>query len=280
MPSEPIRVFVDESGDPGTGGSGRSTRWLVLGAVAELGPHGSFDAFAAELQLALQQHRSAGPVHFGKLTARAKIPVYVRLASVPGIAIVVASDTTALRPASALRDPRRHYRYAVRFVVERASQLGAALKRPIEVTFEQSQHVDIGSVRDYLSLIRSEPQSRGWSAMKWEWIDVGDIRMASKQDQSPLWLADGVAHAYFQALEAEPITGGPVAVYGDVLQPLLWRGPSDAGIDGHGFTFLPTTSTEEFVKEFPHIRMWIRRQMQVAPLLWNYAPKRHRAEGG
>ena len=66
-------MYVDESGDPGAGGEGRSTRWLVFAGVAALARDDALRDFAIELRHdVMQQPRRSGPIHFAKLSGAKK----------------------------------------------------------------------------------------------------------------------------------------------------------------------------------------------------------------
>lgn len=261
-----LRVFVDESGDPGPGGEGRSTRWLVFAGVAAIGADDDLRHFATELRwTVMQQPGRAGPLHFSKLSGAKKLPAFMRLAAAPMQVIVAAADTTNAAEAPGLQDPQNQYRFALKYVIERASWLAEMQQRPLELVIEQSAHVSIESVREYVARLRRNPHSGRFG--RWKWVDESRIRMAGKDDQPQLWLADGAAHAFFQALEDDPIAGEPVPIYADLLQPLLWPGADGRGIQWNGFTFIPTQRTGDFVQEFPWIKRWIVEQEQVTGAL-------------
>ena len=259
---------MDESGDPGTGG--RGTRWLVLAAAAETGAPG--ELLSSIEAINVQRGRSADALlHFAHIrSAAAKHAAYVSLSQAPFTTIVVASDTRTTRGGRTFGrgNPQFHYRYALRYVLERASQMAWNSGRELEFVIEESSHFDLEAFRDYVDLLRTRSVGRD-SDMRWDVIASERIRTASKSEDSLLGVADGVAHAYFLALERDQRSRLVMPTYGDMLQPRLWRGPADGPILRSGFTFIPSSETGRYLLEFPHVREWTVEGIQVAPLLWH-----------
>lgn len=260
-------MYVDESGDPGPGGEGRSTRWLVFAGVAALARDDALRDFAIELRHDVtQQPHKPGPIHFAKLSGAKKAPAFMRLATAPMIIMIVAADTTNAPEAPGLRDPQNQYRFALKYLIERASWLAERRGQPLELLIERSAHVSIESIREYVSRLRQNPHAGQF--MRWPHVDEEKIVMAAKEDEPALWLADGAAHAFFQALERDQIAGAPISIYADLLQPLLWRGPDGQRILQNGFTFVPVQRTGDYLGEFALVNRWVRLQEQAGARLW------------
>lgn len=266
--SDVLTVRVDESGDAGTGG--RGTRWLVLAAAAETGAPG--ELLSSVEAINVQRGRNADALlHFAQIRSGvAKHAAYIALSQAPFTAIVIASDTRTIRGGRTFGrgNPQFHYRYALRYMLERASQMAWISGRELEFVIEESSHFDLESFQEYVDLLKARSVG-GDSRMRWDVIASERIRTASKSEDPLLGVADGVAHAYFLALEPDQRSRIVMPAYGDMLQPRLWRGPTDGPILRSGFTFIPTPETEHYLLEFPHVRKWAVEGIQVAPLLWH-----------
>ena len=263
--SDLLTVRVDESGDAGTGGKG--TRWLVLAAIAETGEPGELSAAVEEIRHRLGLS-SAAALHFSRIRrASDRYGAYLALARAPFSAVVVAADSHATYPDSGLNEPAVYYRHALKFVLERASQLAAAQERMLEFVIEEAGHFSLPEFHDYLRRIRMSASSR--DRTDWDVVDIDLIRTARKDEDLLLGVADGVAHAFFRALEPMPAWESAMPIYGDMLQPHLWRGPTGDRVLGNGFTLLPTRVQDSRLREMAYLREWTIDQKQVAPLLWH-----------
>lgn len=275
--SDLLTVRVDESGDAGTGG--RGTRWLVLGAAVEIGERGQLSDHVETIRQRLGI-KGAAALHFSRIRrAKDQYGAYLTLSRAPFDAIVVAADSHAIFPDSGLTEPAVHYRYALRFVLERASQIAMAKGRMLEFVVEESGHFELSSFQEYVRRMRAS--SLPVDRIEWDVVDVDLIRTARKDEDLLLGVADGVAHAYFRALEPMPAWGTVMPIYGDMLQPRLWRGPAADRILGNGLTLLPTKKRDAYLVELPYLRSWAVDQEQVAPLLWHpSAESTNHSEGG
>ena len=205
-------------------------------------------------------------MHFTKLSGAKKLPAFMQIAKAPMRVIVAAADTTAMPFASSLSPAQDRYRFTLKFMLERASWLAEARRQPLELIIERSAHVSIGSVREYVARLRNS--RRAGRFVRWDWVDEDRIVMADKEEQPQLWLADGAAHAFFQALETNQLINEPVPIYADLLQPLLWRGPEGDQIAGNGFAFVPFGQAERLMQEFQSVQRWVVRQQQVTAPFW------------
>ena len=264
-----LRVFVDESGDPGASGTGKGTRWLVFAGIAGEGEGEALEHFALNLrQVFGQRSGRLRHLHFTKLSGAKKLPAFVQLAKAPMQVIVVAADTAAMPFSDSPTPAQARYRYTLKFMLERASWLAAQRHQPLELIIEESLHVTVDSIREYVTRLRNDEEDGRF--VDWRWVDEARITMARKDEQPQLWLADGAAHAFFQALETNRFLSGPVPIYADLLQPLLWRGPDGDRVDDNGFAFVSSGqgAAERLMQDFPSVRRWVVQQQQVTALFW------------
>lgn len=244
---------------------------MVFAGIAPIKEDEVIERFALDLRQTFGQGSGLSKsLHFAKLSGAKKLPAFMQLATAPMLVFVVATDTSIMRSKpSAPHEAQNRYRFALRFLLERASWLAARRRQPLEMVIEESAHITVDSMREYVDRLykghESEPRSVD---VEWGWVDKDRITMARKEEQPQLWLADGVAHAFFQALEANSFIGRPVPIYADLLQPLLWRGPRGDQISRNGFTFIPPARTADFMREFPIVRRWVIQHEQVAAALW------------
>ena len=76
------------------------------------------------------------------------------------------------------------------------------------------------------------------------------IQEMAKGGTHGLDIADGLAHAAFRALEPNRKWGHYEPAYLNIVAPSLWKGPSDAGLEGGGLTLLPTELARDFREEY------------------------------
>lgn len=264
---DPIHALIDESGDAGTGGKG--SRWLVIALVLDLGRSGELAAHLDGIREVAQRQRDF--LHFADMKSLSrKLVAYQMLAAAPLSTIIVAIDTAAIGPGQRLAKPGRLYRYGLLLALERGSQIAAALGRPLRVTIEGSDYLDVGRFRRQLEGLRRVP--RAMPAMRWEMLDPAAVAVAGKRGEFLLGAADGAAHAFYRAIE--PVFAGDpsTAMYADILLPTLWRGPDDSRIFRNGFAFAPPSRAHAYVNETEVLRRWLGEQRQIAAMLWSSAP--------
>lgn len=256
-----LRVLVDESGDPGTRGKG--TRWLVLAGVAESGAPGVLELAVEEARAHVRQ----SVLHLANVTfGRRKLRAYLTLADAPFEAIVVAADTTAVYPASGLTQPRRQYEYALRLLIERASELAADRGALLEVVVEQSDHLDLVDFQRQIDQLAANRRRRG--RMRWGAVATERINFAAPSDEPCLGVADAVAFAYRHALEPPQPWDGTAFIFADILQPHLRRGGVPPRVYQHGLTLLPTRRAQSILDANAAFTRWAVEGKQIAPLLW------------
>ena len=245
----PLPGLVDESGDAGVGGKG--SRWLVIALVLDLGEPGELAGCLAAIREVAQRQRAV--LHFaGMKSAERKLAAYQMLAAAPISTIIVAVDTTVISPDYPSERPGRLYRYGLLLALERASLAAAAFGRPLQITIEDSNYLDIGPFRAQLEGQRAVPAAT--PAMRWDMLDPADIAVADKDGEFLLGAADGAAHAF--------------AMYADILFPTLWRGPDDSRIFRNGFAFVPPSMAHAYLGEIESLRYWLGEQRQIAAPFW------------
>lgn len=264
MPA-PLHALIDESGDAGTAGKG--SRWLVIALTLDLGRPGELAAHLDAIREVAQRQRAF--LHFADMKSLSrKLLAYQMLAAAPLSTIIVAIDTAAISPGQRLARPGRLYRYGLLLALERASQIAAALGRPLEVTIEGSDYLDLDRFRRQLEGLRRVPDAM--PAMRWDLLAPSRIAVSGKRGEFLLGAADGAAHAFYRAIEPA-FAGDPTAMmYADILLPTLWRGPDDSRIFRNGFTFAPPSRAHAYLNEIEVLQRWLGEQRQVAAMLWRW----------
>ena len=261
-----LRVFVDESGDPGT--KPASSRWLVFGAVAVLPGADSVAEAIDEVRARLEVE---GALHFTSIRASGqKLYAFLALAEANFTSLAVVSDAHAWRPGSGpAGHPSTHYRYALSQLVQRATVLASSLGLKLDLIIEDSRHVSLESIRSHVErLAARSAEDPGRRFADWEALDPGSIWMVPKPEEPLLAAADGIAHAYYKALMVDPKLGTAEPHYADIVQPHLWSHGNPAKIAGAGFFCTPPGTERRVYRDYPYIRQWVIEQKQVAPLLW------------
>lgn len=262
-----LHALIDESGDAGTGGKG--SRWLVIALVLDLGEPGELAAYLDAIRKVAQRQRTF--LHFADMKSLSrKLVACQMLASAPISSIVVAIDTAAIGPGRPLARPGRLYRYGLLLALERASQVAASLGRPLRITIEDSDHLDAERFRRQLGRLRVVPDAV--PAMRWDMLDPAAVAVAGKRDEFLLGAADGVAHAFYRAIEPAFAGDPATAMYADILLPTLWRGADDSRIFRNGFAFAPSSRAHAYLNETEILRRWLGEQRQIAAILWGRVP--------
>ena len=277
MAADPLHALIDESGDAGTGGKG--SRWLVIALVLDLGEPGELAALLEQIRADAQRRKTH--LHFaGIRNVGRKLKAYRQLVNAPITTIIAAIDTSAISPNQGLAQPTELYKFGLFFALERASQIAAALGRPLAATVEESDLFRIERFRAELENMRDESPSP-LPRMRWASIDSARINAAPKEGEIRLGAADAAAHAFFRAIEPRFDDDIHAPMYGDMLLPTLWRGPTGATLAGNGFVFLPRSREREFTGELDVTKEWLVAGKQIAPLLWRHrARSANRTEGG
>ena len=240
-------AYIDESGDPGTNRKG--SRWLVFGCVMVA------DGDIEEVQSVVQSIRNrANPqsgkhLHFRDVSHDDKVGTLNLMAEMPWTGVILASDTTKTRIA----DPQLFYDATAADVIERVLAYAQELQETANIYFESSQSLHLEVV---YSLI-SESYSAQWTRTgehpetNSQSVAAYQIREMRKGDAHGLDIADGLAHAAFRALEPNRKWGHFEPVYLNILAPRLWKGPSNAALEGWGLTLAPAELARHFREEYP-----------------------------
>lgn len=272
MPDHPaprpgrLRVFVDESGDPGTNPA--SSRWLVFGAVAVLPGDDSVAEAIEEVRTRLDLR---GTLHFTNIRRSIqKLYAFKTLAKANFTSLVVVSDAHAWHSGSGpAQHNETHYRYALSHLIQRATVLASSLGLKLDLILEESGHTSLGSVRSHIERLSARsPDDHRRRFADWTALNPDSIWMVPKHEEPLLSAADGIAHAYYKALVVAPKLGTAEPHYADIMQPHLWSHGSPAKIAGAGFFCTPPGTERRVYRDYPYIREWVIGQKQVAPLLW------------
>lgn len=239
-----MRAYIDESGDPGTRGSG--SRWLALGCVMLA------DGAAPAVEAAVRRARDiiGGPslpnLHFKKLHHDDKVGALNLVAAEPWTGVVVANDKGASPRNEAFTDPRLLYNHTAQFLIERISDYARLLREPAAIYFEDTHAFLVDDFRDYVnSLIRQNSRR-----IDSRFIRPYLIRTLTKGESPALDLADGVAYSAFRALERHRKWGHYETAYLNILLPKLLRGRSNGQLVGQGLVLLPTASVNSIREEY------------------------------
>lgn len=232
-----MNVYIDESGDEGTQGKG--SRWLVFGCA--IVPSSISAQTEKVVYSAIDSCRTSKKyVHFAGLDHASKKGILAILNSCGWLGIVVASDTTKINPGSHLSKPTVQYNYALRYAIERLTKYAAKLGEPIdEIVIEKRRNFRLADFKQYLNKLKSKKDS----FIKWDFIDIQNIKVQVKDQEPKLSLADGLAHAVYKALEPDGWWGHYELAYIELLRERLLN-----------LTLMPTSIQRVFIEEYPWLQ--------------------------
>ena len=239
-----MRAYIDESGDPGTRGSG--SRWLALGCVMLA------EGAAPAVEAAVQRAREiiGGPslpnLHFKKLHHDDKVGALNLVAAEDWTGVVVAFDKSKITPGSRLNDPQTLYNYAALFLIERVAEYAEIIQEPARVYFERSRVFDLDEFTGYIDDLRGQDDTNP----NLSFISSEQLQVLRKGAAPELEIADGVAHAAFRALEQHRKWGHLEPRYMRIVMPKLLRGKTHGRIGGNGLVLMPTENLEAFRDEY------------------------------
>ena len=228
----------------------------MLAGVAETGTPAALRNALVDIAKRLRQEAPFA-VHFsGIRNASVQHAALTTLANEDFTAIVVVSDTRRVLPGTGLDQPNVHYRYALKLLFERASQLAAQNDCLLDFVIEASGHFDADAFRQYLSRSRERPGPH--DRTNWEVADISRVRTRPKDGELLLSAADGVSYAFLRALE--PPRGWDVVTHqlAELFRRHLWKGLQGSRVLHNGLVFLPTPETPSYLREYPHLRQLLR----------------------
>ena len=242
-----MRAYIDESGDPGTRGSG--SRWLALGCA--MLADGAAPAVEAAVRRAREiiGGRSLSNLHFNELQHDDKVGALNLIAAEPWTGVVVAFDKSKITPGSRLNAPRSLYNYAARFLVERVADYAERVREPAHIHFERSRVFDLDEFTGYIDRLRG----RDDASSNLRLISPEVMRVIRKGEAPELEIADGVAHAAFRALEPHRKWGHIEPAYLNILLPKLLRSVSNGQLVGWGLVILPPDNVNGLREEYAWI---------------------------
>lgn len=226
-------VYIDESGDEGTSGNG--SRWLVFGCVVL--PSAMYTQAEAVVNSAMVSCRPGKQyIHFAGLDHASKKGTLIILKSCDWLGIVVASDTTKIKPGSYLAKPTFQYNYPLRYAIERLTKYAEKLKEPIDkIVIEKRRNFKLDDFKQYLNKLKLKKDPD----IRWDFIDIQSIEVQGKFQEPKLCLADALAHALFKALEPDHWWGHYELAYMELIKERL-----------HSLTLMPTSEQKIFKEEY------------------------------
>lgn len=210
--AESFIAYIDEAGDDGfkfrhPGNDGGSSRWLVLSAaVFRTKAEAELPKLRREIRGTFDKGRKPPRVmHFRKLTHERRVNLVRTLGRFPMRAVSILIYKPAIQEP-VFRRERYLYSYAVRLLLERISWLCAEKNRigegdgTVRLRFEHRRSTSYQELRSYLSRLRSKDPEE--TRIAWEVIDIDKVEAHPKDRYFGLQVADAVAGAFFQELEA------------------------------------------------------------------------------
>ncbi len=236
----PLLGWIDESGDPSI--KPGTSRWFTAVLVLETGPPGSLASAMSDIKASLPPRTGAPAVpHFQALRFPLKQAAHARLATVDFTLIVAAIDTRAVSPRSPLRRPQALYAHALSALIDQGSRVAALSGRSLIAAVEDSSVLDLDLLQAPATTTRPKggAANRGFGAFP---PGNAAIRAQPKNSDLRLGAADGLANAFFSALERGSAGRQRATALADMHLSKLWAGPAGEGIDGYGWSMLPSTS--------------------------------------
>ena len=245
-----MRAYIDESGDPGTRGSG--SRWLALGCV--MLADGAAPAVEAAVRRARGMVAEGGrkperPLHFRELNHDDKVGVFNLLAAEPWVGVIAASDKSKIHPDSGLVNPRLLYNYTARLLIERVAGYARRIQEPATIYFEGSKVFDMADFAEYMNLLADQRRPK----IARPFIEPSLIQTLRKGEAPGLELADGIAYAAFRALHPHRKWGHLEPAYLNILLPKLLRSASSGRLLGQGLILMPTGNVSSLKNEYTWI---------------------------
>ena len=238
-------VHIDESGDPGTGG--RGTKWLVLAAVCV--PDAAVSSFDRDVERILAEHGK--PTHFTRMNHDDKRGLAARFGATTAewTGIVIGSDTQHVTAGSRLARPDYQYNYALRYLIERVSNLAASLGEEARIEIETRRVSRTNSPIAYIQYLESIRDE----GIDWRHLKAATMSNVGKGSTPGICVADALAHASFRVLEPHPVWGHTEDAYLVPMAHRIWRADGRVAF-GPGVTLMPTAVYPEMDEFFPMLR--------------------------
>lgn len=245
-PKRAFNIYIDESGDEGFCFEKGASRWFILSGVVvpvdqELGIVAEVAKARATMGLKPNQ-----PIHFRKLNHEKCLFLADHVSKLPVRTASVLMHKPDLHSPENFRERHRLYRYACRFLLERASwycrdhvhnRMGLGCKAG--VVFSNRSGMSYDEIREYIDLLYV---TRDVNDVRicWDAIDATRIETYNHGQRALLQVADVVASALFQALEPGPL-GYREDRYARMLQSVAYR---RGGVRGYGLKFFPSKTEQ------------------------------------
>lgn len=253
-----VFAFVDDTGDPGTGGSG--SPWL--GYVSFVVPSsGLGDAYVFREKAAARMPETAGlPENWHAEKNIDDFYGTLRLMAneLDGWCWHAVLSNTAMSTSETSRyihRPAEHRYWVLLWLLERISWLAESRNEQAEVFVERS-----GDALDETELRRRYerglPNGRGAS---YHFLDPRRIHISEPVHQPLLNLADTIAYAVGKAVNPHKQRNETFPEYLEMVWPNVWAGPISGRCNllDYGFRMLPWNSNNEHRQSLPFVEKWL-----------------------
>lgn len=257
-----IRViaFIDESGDPGTGGKG--TRWFFV-ACAMVSDSENHVISNTVREITDKVAPSSQALHFNKLSHEKTNYASGQLASCEWTGVLVISEST--KAPNRLESAELHRFDTMRHAIERCLWRAEEWGEQLTIYIDQGKpRINIERFRHYLSDGYKDPDDQ---RTNWDLLDVDRVREAEPQEQLGLCVADGLAYTAYKYFVTDKFGGRQMEPFRSFVVRRLWRGEEPDMTDRmrpyltlfeHGLILLPTSQVWAIRQAFPEMIEWER----------------------
>lgn len=258
-------AFVDETGDPGTGGAGRP--WFCWVAFVVLNDYYSAMKSMRNFLAGALPQKAGNPAHWSAadFTVDDLIGTLRYIRDMPGwYWVAVASNTPLSTAATAgkIHDPTEHRYYTMLVMLERLSWLGDAVGEPVLTWVEKPN--DSGFTQSYLRVRHEAGLPGRWA--NYDFLPPGNIFLAAKANQPLLCFADTLACAAGKAVNpherrSQTIPGEVFPEYLQLVWDRVWSGPwrGRRALTDTGFTILPYAFRPHLSAQLLFLPAWLQQ---------------------
>lgn len=251
MPEQYL-AYVDESGD--TSLSPQSSPWFFLSACvmrAEEAPN--VNAYIEEAKQTIWRNNENPPpriISWKRLSYPIRTAVLPIFTSKPYTQIIIGLRTHHLNRASenGLQNSDTAYRYACRLLIERISWYVRDNNGEVQITFDQTDRLDLPTLKHYLGTIMRQHDCRIAAS-----VNIDRIRVSSASHVKLLSLADNATSSFASAFNPDRL-GNVYPHFAQASLPRLYR--HNGNILNYGLKILPNIAPQFFV-DYPHVNNWL-----------------------
>lgn len=249
---EKYLAYVDESGD--TSLSPSSSPWFFISACvmkAEEAPLVS--AYVKEAkQILWRDHGNPPPsiISWKRISYPIRTAILPIFTSKPYTQIVIGLRTHHIHRANVngLQNSDTAYRYACRLLIERISWYVRDINGEVQITFDQTDRLDLPTLKNYLGMIMQQQDCRIAPS-----VDINKIRVSSASHVRLLSLADNATSSFASAFNPDRL-GNVYPHFAEASLPRLYR--HNGSIQNYGFKTLPSITPQFFI-DYPHTNDWV-----------------------